>query len=436
MRKPTPLFQVPFIIVALVGGLFLLAHRAESQSSPNLNISLTNKQVTLSWQTIHTDFGLEAGQSLDTNALWNIQLSGLTNLGSNFTFTTAASSNAAFFRLHKAACNCGAIVAPVETWTWVPFTNAYNVDGSTTGIGVNLNPASSNVLIFMNGGGACWSDLTCYVLQTATIEPYGAEEFTNDEAIFTTPGSGDYLWFYDRTVATNVFKDFNYVFVPYSTGDVFAGSRTNLYGATVTRQVGFLNFSNYLQCLVPTFPSASYVVLAGSSAGGLGASFNWWQTQEAFSSARVDLIDDSGPILPEDVIAEGSGSFSSMAISNWNLTAALPITCAECSATNLDQIFSFFASVHPANRAAFLSYSSDSVMPTYYGLTTSQYNAGLAEFLAGPFNPNTNFAYFILSGSGHVLLPGAPSDTTDGVNLEQFLSEMVTNDPGWTSVQP
>ena len=287
----------------------------------------------------------------------------------------------------------------------------------------------------MNGGGACWNDLTCYLLQTATLEPYGATQFSDDVAIFTTPGNGDYLWFYDRTVATNVFKDFNYVFVPYSTGDVFAGSRTNLYGSTLTRQVGFLNFSNYLQRLVPTFPSASYVVLAGSSAGGVGAAFNWWQAQQAFSSARVDLIDDSGPILPEAVIAEGSGGFGPTAISNWNLTAAVPITCAECP-TNFDSIFSFFAGVHPANRAAFLSYSSDTVMPTYYGLTSSVYNAALAEFLAGPFNPNTNFAYFILSGSGHVLLPGAPSDTTAGVNLEQFISDMVTNRPAWNSVQP
>jgi hypothetical protein len=434
-RKLTTFLRLPVIIVAVIGGLLLLVDRAKSQPSPALNISMTNQQMTLSWQTIHTDFGLEAAQSLDSKALWNIQLSGLTNFGSNFTFKTAASSDAAFFRLHKAACNCGAIVALAETWTWVPITNAYNVDGSTTGIGVNLNPASSNVLIFMNGGGACWNDLTCYVLQTATLEPYGATQFSNDLAAFTTPGSGDYAWFYDRTVATNVFKDFNYVFVPYSTGDVFAGSRTNLYGTTVTRQVGFLNFSNYLQCLVPTFPSATYVVLAGSSAGGLGAAFNWWQTQEAFSSARVDLIDDSGPILPEAVIAEGSGGFGTTAISNWNLTAAVPITCAECP-TNFDSIFSFFASVHPDNRAAFLSYSSDTVMPSYYGLSTSQYNAGLSEFLAGPFNPNTNFAYFILSGSGHVLLPGAPSDSTAGVNLEQFLSEMVTNYPGWTSVHP
>ena len=76
------------------------------------------------------------------------------------------------------------------------------------------------------------------------------------------------------------------------------------------------------------------------------------------------------------------------------------------------------------------------VNPSHYGLSSSQHNADLTEFLTGPFNPNMNFAYFILNGSGHVLLPGAPSDSTAGVNLEQFIGDMVTNDPGWTSVHP
>jgi hypothetical protein len=132
-------------------------------------------------------------------------------------------------------------------------------------------------------------------------------------------------------------------------------------------------------------------------------------------------------------MAEGSGIFSPLAVANWNLMASLPITCASCPA-NLDAVFSFFASVHPGNRAAFLSYSNDTVIPSYYGITSSQYNAGLNEFLASPFNPNTNYAYFILNGSGSVIMPGPPSQSTDGVTLAQFLSEMVTNDPAWTSV--
>lgn len=79
----------------------------------------------------------------------------------------------------------------------MPFTNAYCVDGSTAGLGVNLNPGSSNVLIFLTGGGACWSDLTCYVLQTATIQPYNLAQFSYDVANFTTPGSEVYSWFFD-----------------------------------------------------------------------------------------------------------------------------------------------------------------------------------------------------------------------------------------------
>ena len=55
------------------------------------------------------------------------------------------------------------ITAPAKTWTWVNFPDAVCDDGSPTGIGVSLNPASKDILIFLQGGGACWDYDSCAV---------------------------------------------------------------------------------------------------------------------------------------------------------------------------------------------------------------------------------------------------------------------------------
>ena len=50
---------------------------------------------------------------------------------------------------------------PSEKWTWVPVPGSHCRDGSATGFGINVNPASKNLMIFLEGGGACFNALTC-----------------------------------------------------------------------------------------------------------------------------------------------------------------------------------------------------------------------------------------------------------------------------------
>src|SRR5262245_8798339 len=70
------------------------------------------------------------------------------------------------------------ITAPPEQWTWVPFDNAFCANGSTTGIGVNLTDKSKRVIVYFEGGGACWSDVTCYTIKTAVNFSTGYDEKT------------------------------------------------------------------------------------------------------------------------------------------------------------------------------------------------------------------------------------------------------------------
>jgi hypothetical protein len=326
------------------------------------------------------------------------------------------------------------ITAPDSTWTWVPFPDAFCGDGSTTGIGVNLTKASTRVLLYLEGGGACWSDLTCNTLMTASNFNSGYSEATfeaesTDAAYLAEPGG-----FFDRTAAANPFKDYSYVYVPYCTGDVHAGDNVVTYGTKQAKHVGFKNMTAYLERLVPTFASADRVYIAGSSAGGFGAAFNWWQAQQAFGKIRVDLIDDSGTTMPPDIPTQ----YAPAQFAQWNLAATLPAGCTDCM-KSLDALLGFYAKQFPKQRAALLSYTQDSVLPTFFGITTAQFTKGLDEELATYFPASGNSKYFVVNGAGHVLWfaetpqPPLPQFYPQ---LQAFLTKMVTDDSTWASVGP
>ncbi len=325
------------------------------------------------------------------------------------------------------------ITATAETWTWVPFPTSQCGNGSPTGIGVNLTTRSHHVLIYLEGGGACWSALTCFTFQTAAHfnTGYGEADFateSNAENYIAEPGG-----MFDRTAAGNPFRDYSYVYVPYCTGDVHAGSVTQSFGSgSPAHFAGYANMGLYLARVVPTFPSADRVVIAGSSAGGFGALFNWYRTQQAFGSTRVDLIDDSGAPMPADVLlADGNIAHAALA---WNLAANIPAGCSDC-ATNLDHAVGWLAGQFPTHRGALLQYQADTVLPGYFGISGMQFATGLNELLTQQFAPHGNMHSFVSPMAGHVLW-FSPSLTVGSTTVQQFVTQMVTDDPTWGDVHP
>lgn len=325
------------------------------------------------------------------------------------------------------------ITATPGQWTWVPFPNSACGNGSPTGIGVNLSSTATRVLIYLEGGGACWSQETCYTLQTTAYFTTGYTEadFTTestDATYLAAPGS-----FFDRTATANPFKDYSYVYVPYCTGDIFGGSNVVSMGSNTAHFVGYADMTAYLERIVPTFPTVDRVILAGSSAGGYGAIINWEQTQNAFGSTRVDVIDDSGTFLPASVEAEGNGQVQT-AIAAWKLTATTPPGCTTC-ASDPSTLYGYYAQKYPDHRAALLSYSQDSVLPTYYGISVTQFTTGLDDVLTTQFQPNANLGAFVDDASGHVLFL-TPTLTSGGVTVQSWITSMVTDASTWATVNP
>lgn len=181
--------------------------------------------------------------------------------------------------------------APDRRWTYVDFPDTKCRDGSSAGLGLSLNPASKKVMIYLEGGGACWDSGTCLV------NPANANSMKGEKrgGVF------------DRNNMQNPVRDWNFVYVPYCTGDTHGGANPNatIPGVAGTQQfVGYLNMEKFLQRVVPTFRDAEDVILTGISAGGFGTAQTAVLVQRAFGDVKVKVIDDSGPPLSKAIVPE------------------------------------------------------------------------------------------------------------------------------------
>ena len=134
---------------------------------------------------------------------------------------------------------------------------------------------------------------------------FGKSDFTTQfvGAAATHASSG----IFNRGYAGNPVKDWTFVYVPYCTGDVHAGNRTDatVTGVTGKQQfVGYVNLGKDLKRIVPSFTGLSKVLLTGVSAGGFGAAANYVQVAKAFGPVPVYDLDDSGPPMPDPYLAK------------------------------------------------------------------------------------------------------------------------------------
>ncbi len=316
----------------------------------------------------------------------------------------------------------GPITAPNQTWTWVDFPDSECGNGVATGIGINPNTASTDLWIYMQGGGACWENYTCFVFKSATNITEGYTAATWDaEPHRGLPG-------FTRTRLDNPFKDASFVFVPYCTGDVHAGSSVQTFAGGTVHFSGALNVAAYLKRLKATFPQTQRVFLTGSSAGAFGAQLNFTQVAQAFPQAQIHVLADSGQMI------NPSGSFLSAWVSTWNLT--VPASCVDCL-TNFPKYIDWLSVQKPASRIALLAYSQDQVLRNFFGLMAVPYQTQTELLLGTQFDAHANTKYFYLYGDSHTMLGSQFSIThpNGSVKLNDWLTAWYTG-TNWSSIKP
>jgi len=352
--------------------------------------------------------------------------------------------NAAFFAaillLTTAACGGDDPVTPGPSlpdkqWNWIDVPGSQCGNGSQTGMGINPNSTSKKLVIWLQGGGACYNEGNCLSDEPATsyFNGFGTAEF--QEFVDGRSKQGHLA----RDEDDNPFKDFNMAFVPYCTGDVHAGNRV-MDGKMHFK--GQHNLKLFLAKLVETFPDAEQVVLTGSSAGGFGTMFNFWLFADAYPNADVTWIDDSGPLLPMKTMAA-----LIVVIPAWGLKDTIYPGCSNCMDSDdpnggPHNLITAYGKDYPNTRGSLLSSYRDDVIVNRFLIEETALEAALKDLATTTAPTNPNFRYFYLEGDHHVWLDGDEtskklSDVKSGdASLKTFVQQQVDDDANWANVQP
>jgi len=171
------------------------------------------------------------------------------------------------------------------------------------------------LLIFTQGGGACWQDFYfCNILSEDQEPP--------------TPRVG--IWDFDSK--DNVFADYSIVYMPYCDGSTFGGDNAvvdpNFPFGPVRFHRGLRNLSAGMDLAKATFPRASKITVAGASAGGVGAAAfaPFLARFEYGNNKKLTVFNDAGPIA---VNLLDSGAVAARA-ADWLFGQFYPESCTEC----------------------------------------------------------------------------------------------------------
>ncbi len=330
-------------------------------------------------------------------------------------------------------------------WNFVPFPGTRCQDGSTTGLGVSLSASSQNVLIYLQPGGACFDERTCADQDNAAPFAFNRFGITEFSLISAAPlFFGDFPGVFARNAASNPFRDWNHVFVPYCSGDVHFGQApqgaARTQDATPRPQLGAANMRAFLARLVPTFGDARQIVLAGSSAGGFGALLNYPRVQAAFGDIPVTAISDGSPPLRDAFLAP---CLQTRWRELWNFAATFPSDCSECvvpqGTGGLYRYLEYLSRRYPDRRFAVLADDEDAVMRDYYAygdngsacaylgapLPAATFRDGVEDLLAQVIAPLPNFFSYVRPGEGHTFLLDPLDDARAGQPLSEWLRDLL-----------
>lgn len=326
------------------------------------------------------------------------------------------------------------ISTPDKTWTWIDFPDTKCRDGSKAGIGIRRNNASKDLMIFLEGGGACFDDVTCLA------NPGNAD-------IWKTEPKGGIL---NPADANNPLKDWNLVYIPYCTGDVHAGTRSDVRvsGLFPKEQfVGYLNMEKYLQRIVPSFPDPARVLLTGISAGGFGASSTAILVQRAFPNEKIIMIDDSGPPQNGEVVPP---CLQKKMRELWGLDQSVLKDCgAACPDPNdfQDAVGIYLTKTFNDRPSGLISSIHDGIISGFFGAGNNEckgvalvdtvppavFEKGLLDFRAA-VKDSASFSTFYPNSTQHTWLTDLfevkfNAAEINGVKLSKWVSDIIDGKP-------
>jgi hypothetical protein len=305
----------------------------------------------------------------------------------------------------------------------------------------------NKLLMYYQGGGACWEQLTCSIpVCDANVKTDAGSG--SDNPNFASSG------FADQSNPNNPFKDWNVVFVSYCSCDIHFGDNAKDYPVHIEHR-GFHNARVAEKWAREHFLNPDQIFVTGSSAGAYGAWFHAPLLHETWPASHFQVLADAG----NGVITQ---SFLENYFPNWNFIANIPPEFPEIAEIietggGIPEYTEFVAGRYPDTRWAHYSTAydggqggqtgfynimlnnNDVIAATRWWEGSCAFNDKMREqALTTAANVTTNYRYYIGTGSRHTMWGSNKvySDTTGGVpTLVDWVNAMLDGTASWTNVE-
>lgn len=285
--------------------------------------------------------------------------------------------------------------------------------------------SSDELVIFLQGGGACWEEF-CSAAETAdSLPPSG----------ILNPG-----------LEGNPVADWDVVYLPYCDGALFAGDvdrvLPNNFGApgeSMGYQRGLQNLSAALDVALAEFPEPSRILLTGISGGAFGTISALPLVRNYYPDTEILLFNDSGV----GVAKEGDPDFiNETLLAGWNAESLVPESCTECTSNgHATRLIEWQLSADDNFTMSALSFSADFVISgTFLGIGPAAFTpALLAETERTTMLFEDRYKRFIPAGAAHTVLlsetsggiSGSLETEIAGVTVLDWLTSMIDGTEDW-----
>jgi hypothetical protein len=314
----------------------------------------------------------------------------------------------------------------------------------------------NNLLMYYQGGGACWEQLTCSIPVCDSSVSVVGDNPNNFSSGFADLNNPD-----------NPFKDWNIVFVPYCSCDVHFGDAAQDYDNFDPNNPLHVEHRGYQNSRVAEkwarehFVNPDAVFVTGSSAGAYGAWFNAPLHERVWPASKFAVLADAGNgVITQD--------FRDNYFPNWNFDANLPkdipgLKTVFDSGGGIPEyteiVANYFANTTWAHYSTAFDGSSGGQTGFYNIMLNDNDPLAALTWWNGScaFNDKmtmqamdtaaalpSNYRYYIGTGSRHTMWGSNKvyTDTTGGVpTIVDWVDAMLgssppmSTDPGWTNVE-
>ncbi len=290
---------------------------------------------------------------------------------------------------------------------WTPITpGATAICARGTPYTFFFRPADpQKLLVFFEGGGACWNDDTCKPnsgLFDESVE--GGEAAAYRQGIF------------DAGNPANPLAGYSVVFVSYCTGDYHLGTKEVDYPSGAVEHKGNIDVTAALNWVYANYKRPENIVVAGCSAGAIASIYYAPTIARHYRGAYLTQFGDAGV----GVVNPDWGGFDVWGVRNRRAAPDQYVT----------SLYSAAARSYPRDRFAQYTSYNDSTQTQYYVLTgaVTAWPLAMQTDLAS-LQHSSNFKSYIAPGGDHCIstTPNFYSMNVNGISFRDWFAALVDN---------